>query len=168
MATAGISTKDTNTAASERIAPATCPHLGWRTILRWLLLAAVLNLAWEIAQLPLYTIFHDGQPREIAFAVVHCTAGDALIALACYLIASAVTLDLAWPWHRPGRGVVVAIVVGVAYTVFSEWLNVSVRGSWAYTDAMPQISGIGLTPFLQWLVLPLITLWLMRAGKRPI
>ena len=158
MATAGISTRVTSTAASER---------AWRTILRWLVLAAALNLAWEIAQLPLYTIFHDGQWGQIVFAVAHCSAGDVLIALVCYLVASAVTLDLTWPWHRPGRGVLVAIVAGVAYTVFSEWLNVSVRGSWAYTDAMPQLWGVGLTPLLQWLVLPLIALWLIRSGRRP-
>jgi hypothetical protein len=139
--------------------------LKWRAILGWLLLAAVLNLAWEIAQLPLYTIFLDGRPEQIAFAVAHCTGGDILIALVCYLVASAVTLDLAWPWHRPGSGVAVAIVSGVTYTVFSEWLNVSVRGSWAYTESMPQISGIGLTPLLQWLVVPLVALYFMRTGK---
>jgi len=141
--------------------------LKWRAILRWLLLATALNLAWEIAQLPLYTIFHDGRPEQIAFAVAHCTAGDILITLACYLVASAVTLDLAWSWHRPASGVAVAIVSGVTYTVFSEWLNVSVRGSWAYTESMPQISGIGLTPLLQWLVVPLVALCLMRAGNHP-
>lgn len=138
----------------------------WRPILRWLSLAALLNLAWEIAQLPLYTIFHEGRPGQIAFAVAHCTAGDVLIALACYLVASAVTHDLAWPWHRPGLGVAVAIIIGVTYAVFSEWLNVSVRGSWAYTEAMPQISDIGLTPLLQWVLMPLAALWFAR--QRPI
>jgi hypothetical protein len=135
-------------------------------LLQWLFLAAVLNLAWEIAQLPLYTIFHQGRPGQIAFAVAHCTAGDVLIALACYLAASAVTRDLVWPWHRPSSGGAVAIVTGVAYTVFSEWLHASVRGSWAYTESMPRISSLGLTPLLQWLAVPLVTLWLIRAGKR--
>lgn len=84
--------------------------------------------------MPLYAIFHEGRPGQIAFAVAHCTAGDVLIALACYLVASAVMRDPVWPWHRPGGGVAVAIVTGVAHTVFSEWLNVSVRGSWAYAQ----------------------------------
>ena len=139
----------------------------WRAIRRWLLLAAALNLAWEIAQLPLYTIFHEGRPGQIAFAVAHCTAGDVLIALACYVVASAVTRDLAWPWHRPGSGIAVAILAGVAYTVFSEWLNVSVRGSWAYAQSMPLIWGIGVVPLLQWLVVPGATLGLVRRGMRP-
>ena len=105
-------------------------------------------------------------PGQIAFAVPHCTAGDVLIALACYLAASAVTRDVVWPWHRPSSGGAVGIVTGVAYTVFSEWLNASVRGSWAYTESMPRISSLGLTPLLQWLAVPLVTLWLIRAGKR--
>ena len=134
---------------------------------RWLLRAAVLNLAWEIAQLPLYTIFHDGRPEEIAFAVAHCTAGDVLIALACYLVASAVTRHLAWPWHRPVAGAVVASLAGLAYTAFSEWLNVSVRGSWAYAESMPLIAGIGVAPLLQWLVVPALALYLLRRGRRP-
>ena len=138
----------------------------WRPLLRWLFLAAVLNLGWEIAQLPLYTIFHDGRPGQIAFAVAHCTAGDVLIAVACYLVASAGTRDLAWPWHRPGAGAVVASVAGVAYTAFSEWLNVSVRGSWAYAESMPLISGIGVAPLLQWLVVPALTLCLVRRSRR--
>jgi hypothetical protein len=31
---------------------------------------------------------------------------------------------------------------------------------------MPRISSLGLTPLLQWLAVPLVTLWLIRAGKR--
>jgi hypothetical protein len=50
---------------------------------------------------------------------------------------------------------------GLAYTVFSEWLNTEIRGSWAYTDAMPQLPlvGAGLSPLAQWIVVPLIAFW---------
>jgi hypothetical protein len=46
--------------------------------------------------------------------------------------------------------------MGVGYTIFSEWLNIVVREAWAYRDIMPVIPIIdaGLTPFLQWLVVP--------------
>jgi hypothetical protein len=30
-----------------------------------------------------------------------------------------------------------AILFGLGYTVFSEWLNTQVRQSWSYTEAMP-------------------------------
>ncbi len=45
-------------------------------------------------------------------------------------------------------------MLGVVYTAFSEWLNLVVRQSWAYSPLMPVIGGIGLTPLLQWLVIP--------------
>ena len=49
-----------------------------------------------------------------------------------------------------------AILLGAAYTVFSEWLNINIRRSWSYTDAMPVLPllGTGLTPLLQWVVVP--------------
>ena len=39
------------------------------------------NLIWETLQLPLYTIWTAGTPSERAFAVLHCTLGDLLIAV---------------------------------------------------------------------------------------
>ena len=52
----------------------------WLPALRRYLAVMVLgNLAWEIAQLPLYTIWRTGTFGEKAFAVLHCTGGDLLI-----------------------------------------------------------------------------------------
>src|SRR5206468_3567449 len=53
----------------------------WLSALRrYFLASAAGNLVWEFAQLPLYTIWYQGSVREIAFAAVHCTGGDVLIA----------------------------------------------------------------------------------------
>ena len=50
---------------------------------------------------------------------------------------------------------------GVSYTMFSEWLNIVVRKSWAYSELVPMIPGIdaGLSPLAQWVVIPLAGLW---------
>jgi hypothetical protein len=119
-------------------------------------LVALANLAWEVAQLPFYTIWRDGTPGAISFAVLHCTAGDVLIAMASLAIALLVTGRPRWPATGAVRVGLVATALGAAYTVFSEWLNVSVRGSWAYAPGMPVLPplGTGLFPLLQWLVLP--------------
>ena len=62
-------------------------------------------------------------------------------------------------------------LLGVCYTVFSEWLNVFVREGWAYTDWMPVLPllGTGLTPVLQWLLLPGLALHLSQGtpARRP-
>ena len=132
----------------------------------WTALAGGLNLVWEIIQLPLYTIYYETDLQTIAYAVAHCTLGDVLIALSSYLFAAATTRSWDWPVDRAVPGAAVAVVAGLTYTALSEWLNVSVRGSWAYAPAMPQLFGLGLLPLLQWLVLPLLGLFIFRALER--
>lgn len=58
---------------------------------RYLAAMLALNLVWEVAQLPLYTLWVEGTPGEIAFAVLHCTGGDALIAAAALAVAILLT-----------------------------------------------------------------------------
>ncbi len=138
----------------------------WLTGLRSILLASALgHLAWEIVQLPLYTIWFEGTPTEIVFAIAHCTGGDLLITTSA-LVAALLVFGRDWPTDRVAyRNVMIAVIVlGVGYTIFSEWLNVNVRGAWAYGPWMPRIPplGTGLTPLLQWIVVPAGVFLLVR------
>lgn len=139
------------------------PPLAWRA-LAWTLLLFVLNLAWELVQLPLYSLGPYEQWPASGYAVLHCTVGDAGIAFASYVVAAALTRNGDWPLHRPVAGAVVAIAVAIAYTIWAEWRNVYVLHSWAYGPGMPTIAGIGVAPLSQWVVLPVVALWLMRLG----
>ena len=125
-----------------------------RNLAAWAGFAFALNLVWEIGQLSLYTIYSAGTPREIAFALAHCTAGDVLIAVSSFVLGLLATRRPDWPMSRPLLGGAVAILSGLAYTVFSEWRNVYQTGSWSYTPGMPLLFGIGLAPLLQWIVIP--------------
>lgn len=124
---------------------------------------AIGNLTWEVLHLPLYTIWTTGTLGEQAFAVVHCTGGDMLIALASLMAALLLTGTHDWPTRGRERVALVTIVFGIVYTGFSEWLNVSVRRSWAYSDWMPVIplgtARIGLSPLVQWIVVPTTAFW---------
>ena len=116
------------------------------------------HFVWEVAQLPLYAIWNSGSPREIAFAVIHCTAGDLIIATLALVLALVCFGGVSWP-HDRFKGVMAATLVnGVSYTFYSEWLNTAVRKEWAYSEMMPTLPplGTGLSPLLQWLVVPLI------------
>lgn len=155
--------------AAELARAIAAPESAWLGVLRrYLLFVAPANLAWESAHLPLYTIWRAGSPGEIAFAVLHCTGGDVLIAVACLFGALTIAGSPSWPGDgRAFRRVgLVAIGAGVAYTIFSEWLNIVVRKSWAYSDLMPVIPGLdaGLSPVLQWIAIPLAGLWWARRG----
>lgn len=143
---------------------------GWLTAFKaYFSVIAVGNLVWESLHLPLYTIWQEGSRGENLFAVVHCTGGDLLIA-ASSLIGSLLFFGTPeWPRQRFARVAGSTILVGVAYTGFSEWLNVSVRRSWAYSDWMPVLpiaGGIGASPLLQWLVVPAVAFWCVTLRVR--
>jgi len=143
-------------------------HGDWLSGLRrYLAVTTIGHFAWEIIQLPLYTIWNEGTMREIAFAVIHCTGGDILIALASIMGAMIIVGKPDWPSVRFCEVAAVTIFFGVAYTVYSEWFNVSVRGSWAYAPLMPTIPliGTGLTPTLQWIVIPVAALAVARRTR---
>ena len=111
---------------------------GWLGALRtYILVIGVGNLAWETAHLPLYTIWSSGSLREQVVAVLHCTGGDLLIAVSAITAALVTSATPRWPEETFERVAVIAIVIGLAYTGFSEWLNVHVRHTWTYAPLMP-------------------------------
>lgn len=136
---------------------------GWRDRRRsfgiYLGFSAVGHLGWEILQLPLYGLWRTSSTGELAFAVAHCTAGDVLIATSVLVLALLICRTHDWPKAKTLAVAVTAIIFGVAYTAFSEWLNVYVRHSWSYVAAMPTIPiagyDIGLAPLAQWVIVPL-------------
>ncbi len=95
-------------------------------------------------------------PREIVFAIIHCSAGDFMISTLSLIAALFVFGDRAWPNERYIPVMIVTLVMGLSYTVYSEWVNTVVRKTWAYSNLMPKlpIFGTGLSPFLQWIIVP--------------
>jgi hypothetical protein len=143
----------------------------WRLIARgYLPLLAVLMLAWEAAHLPLYTLWRDAEPAYIAFSVVHCTLGDVLVGVLALLSSLILLRERAAPRWRWARIAALTVVLGMSYTVFSEWMNLTVLRSWTYAESMPTITlgeaQIGLTPLVQWLVVPPSALYLSRKARR--
>src|SRR3990170_5560718 len=87
--------------------------------LRYVPVLAILNTVWEIAQLPLYTLWKEGSLPSIAYAVLHCTLGDVAIgtlALVFALIASRARAVPSWSLRKVG---LITVIAAVGYTVFS-------------------------------------------------
>jgi hypothetical protein len=141
------------------------PSIAWLSaIRRYLAVIALGNLVWEFAHMPLYTLWQIGTAGEIFFAVIHCTGGDVIIATVSLVLAILISGRSAWPRGRFLRVAATTVILGLSYTVFSEWLNVEIRRSWAYSDLMPTVPwlGVGLTPLAQWLVIPGLGFWQVR------
>jgi hypothetical protein len=132
----------------------------------WSALAFVLNLAWEIAHVRLYTIWETADGAGVAWAVLHCSLGDVVIAFAMFALASIALRSANWPVSRPWAGGAIVMSGAMAYTAWSEWHNVYRTGTWGYAESMPTIFGIGLSPLLQWLILPPLIIGAYRAATR--
>jgi hypothetical protein len=141
------------------------PQSSWLSSIRlYFAISAILHLIWEMLQLPLYTIWSTGSSAEVAFAVLHCTTGDLMIASLSLLIALLVVGNRSWPSERFTSVMMTTIIIGIGYTVYSEWVNTAVRKTWQYSNLMPTLPvlGTGLSPFIQWLIVPSIAFLAVR------
>ena len=130
------------------------------TIRRYLVASALGHLGWEIAQLPLYTLWQSGTAGEITVAVLHCALGDMLIAIGTLVVALVMVGAPGWPVQRLAAVGAVAVILGVSYTVYSEYVNTVIRQNWSYALIMPTLPwlGTGFSPLGQWLIVPTLAL----------
>ena len=150
--------------------PATTKRDAVACAVLWLASVFALNLAWEIAHARFYAMWTEAQRVEIARFLLHCTLGDVAIAFAAFALAGLMLRRADWLVSRPWIGSAIVVIVTTAYTVWSEWYNVYQADNWAYAKNMPLIMGIGLTPLLQWLILPPLTTLICRVlwSRRPV
>ena len=129
--------------------------------------AVLLNFPWEFLQVPLFEGMADASHWDAIRICTRATLGDGLIMLVAYWVTAAAWRDRRWFLHPRPIWLVAFVGVGVAVTVSLEQLAlVSDRPDWGwrYAESMPVIPivGIGLSPILQWLLLPLLVVWLVR------
>ena len=142
------------------------PQRKWLSIpeLQLIMFGLPLQLLWEVAQFPLYTVWHEGDWSYILYGLAHCTLGDLLILLATYWLVA--LLNRSRYWYRSNILVngFLFTLLGLGYTIYSEIVNVSIKGNWDYTELMPivPVIEIGGMPFMQWVLVPPVVLWLMR------
>lgn len=125
---------------------------------RWIaviLVTFALHFAWEMAQ---GNLFRQMQSMPFWRATAWCTratAGDFVITTIAFS-AAAMSGGRHWPLIRRRLSpAVIFLTVGILITIGYEIYAVS-TGRWAYDAQMPQIFGIGLSPLLQWIVIPLL------------
>ena len=128
--------------------------------------ALLLNFAWEILQAPLYVGMADMPHAQVTRACLQATVGDAVIMLIAYGAVAVVARSRRWIVAAGGWQLVLFTIIGVSITVAIEWMATHGYwiGNWRYLSAMPLApgTGIGVAPLLQWVVLPLLTVWFVR------
>ena len=126
--------------------------------------AFLLNLTWELAQVPLFAGMPSAEHWQAILVCGRATLGDVAIALVGFWAVAGAAHTRSW-MLRPTAGQLTGFVaVGVLITILMEWLATQVLHRWTNAEAMPVIPllGVGLSPLLQWVVLPPIVVWFVR------
>ncbi|MEQ7154196.1 hypothetical protein [Brevundimonas aurifodinae] len=132
--------------------------------LNFAVFAFLLNFPWEFLQTPLYVGMAEA-PHWVATKVcAFATLGDAVIMVVAYWLAAVAARSRYWFLKPRQWPTTVFILAGIAITIVLELLATGPLDRWQYAAAMPVVPflSVGLTPLLQWLVLPPICLWFVR------
>ena len=124
-----------------------------------LLLAFILNFAWEIIHGPLYKGF-TYSTSHIAFCGLASVA-DAFMVLLIYFILAIVYKDPLWIKHINLQRTLILILIGGIGAILAEMRHLSL-GNWSYASSMPILPFVnaGLSPVLQFMFLPVLIFYL--------
>lgn len=124
-----------------------------------------LSLAWEILQSPFYADTYEAPISKLVYNRIHCSVGDVIILLSAFWIVAAIW-GRRWMSMARSKPLLLFLALGLAYTAFSQYLNVHVNGSWSYSVWMPVLYGLGMVPLLQWILVPTLVLWTVRTSSK--
>ena len=125
--------------------------------------AAPMMVAWEMAQAALYSDMAGLSWRAGASRCLVAAAGDLVILLGAALIPAALMRRLDWiclPGALPP-----IMLTGIAFAISTGFERQALSASnWEYATSMPlvPILEIGLSPALQWLVVPALSAFAAR------
>ncbi len=123
-------------------------------IFRLFIISTAVNYVWEMAQMPLY----QDMPFTALSSWLLCfraSLGDGLIIVTIWALG--VGFYKRVHWYRPLRlGPVLLLLASGALIAITIELHALATQRWAYSDIMPIVPliEIGLSPFLQLLLLP--------------
>lgn len=129
--------------------------------LNFAVFAFLLNFPWEFLQIPLYFGMAEAPHWDATKVCAFATLGDAVIMVVAFWMAAVAARSRYWFLKPRQWPITVFLLAGIAITIVLERLATGPLDRWQYAAAMPVVPflGVGLTPLLQWLVLPPICLW---------
>jgi hypothetical protein len=125
--------------------------------------AFLLNFFWEVQQMPFFQLSNLSCNQRIRDCTL-ATIGDVAIALTAYWTVAFVSKSRQWFRQPKWWQLSIFIAVGVIITIIFEALATEVLNIWEYAAIMPELPVLntGLTPVLQWIIIPLIILWFVK------
>lgn len=140
------------------------PRLWLNLLILFWITNFLLHFAWELFQIPFYDGMTEAAHGEALWICTVATFGDATIALIAYLGAAWIQGSAGWLHTWSVKPVAMYVLIGMLITIAFEFLATEVLGRWSYSPDMPRLPllGTGLLPFLQWLIVPAVSLAAVR------
>ena len=125
-------------------------------------LGALVNLPWELAHSMLYQGGAEMTWKEHLICCGLASLQDGIGVAALFGIGAFVFRNSRWTRRFSLLRVGFTVALGLAGAVVTEWVALSL-GWWRYGPAMPTVpgTGLGLTPLLQFMVLPVLILFIL-------
>lgn len=124
----------------------------------------LLHFVWEFVQVPTYSGMADMNHWDGTKLCLSATVGDVGFALTAFWVTSLAARRRDWISQAKSWQVVLFVAVGVALTVGFEFYYTEISKRWTYSELMPLVPplGTGLSPLVQWLLIPPVVLWFTR------
>jgi hypothetical protein len=124
----------------------------------------VLHFVWEFVQVPTYTGMAELPHWEAIKLCLSATFGDVGFALTAFWVACLAARRRDWILRPTRFSATIFVAVGIVLTVGFEYYYTNISLRWTYSELMPLVPplGTGLSPLLQWFVVPLLVIWLTR------
>ena len=116
----------------------------------------VLNIIWEFSHYRLY-IDLTGIPSTINLIIASFT--DLILISFIFLIISIFRRNIAWIENPNKADYFIIVVMGFLIAALIEIFSVS-NNRWNYTELMPTIFGVGVSPLIQLFSTAIISSWL--------
>jgi hypothetical protein len=124
----------------------------------------LLHFVWEFWQVPTYAGMAEMNHWDGIKLCTGATFGDVGFALIAFWAASAAARSRFWFRNPTAFQFLLFVGVGIALTIGFEYYYTNITLRWTYSDLMPLVPpfGTGLSPLVQWLVIPPAVLWFTK------
>ncbi|MBW4578236.1 MAG: hypothetical protein KME42_01510 [Tildeniella nuda ZEHNDER 1965/U140] len=138
----------------------------WLNLPEWnvAMFSFLLSFVWEVQQMPFYQVSNEFSCLDRTRNCTLATVGDIGISLISFWIVAAIAKSRQWMQRPSRKQISLFILVGVVITVIFEALATGPLDRWTYAESMPTMPflGTGLVPLSMWLLMPPLTIWLVK------
>lgn len=128
----------------------------------------LLHFVWEFLQAPTYAGMTEMNHWDGIKLCTSATFGDVGFAMLAFWAASLIARTRSWILNPGLMQTMVFVAVGIGLTIGFEFYYTNISLRWTYSEQMPLVPpfGTGLSPLLQWTIIPPLVLWFTRRQLR--